>query len=188
MEKFIYLFIKNWLDAYNVGYNHYELYNGQPLDLTITNLYPAVYLEILPLEWKSLPGQIQEAEAIFRLHLVNEMYSSLDSDDKDINKSLDILDFTRDVYRALDMKSSDDDRIPQLIEHQEYYNINTMNRFRTIQNTKIKSRYITMIDYSAQIREYSNWKYNNYIDFNATTITGTTTSNTGVSFDIGGDF
>ena len=188
MEKFIYLFIKNWLDAYNVGYKHYELFNGQPSDLTVSNPYPAIYVEILPIEWKNLPGQIQEAEAIFRLHIVNEMYSSLDSDDKDIDKSLNHLDFTTDIYRALDMKSSDDDRIPQLLSNQEYYNINTMNRFRTIQNNKIKSRYITQIDYAAAIRECSNWKYQYYIDFNLDSITGTTTSNTGVSFDIGGEF
>jgi hypothetical protein len=187
MEKFIYLFIKNLLDAEKVDYKHYELFNNQPLNSAIINLYPAIYIEILPIEWDQRTYNIQESTATIRLHIVNEIYSSFDSDDANIDKSLDHLNFLTEVYKALSLKSSDSSNIPQLEEVEEYFNIGSLQRIRTSNITTSKSKYITMMDFESRIIDKSNWTYHNYDEFTLNTISGSTNSSTGLTFEIYGE-
>ena len=188
MDKYLYKFIHYWLKKAKVPFMHYSLFNNQPTDLTNSHPYPAIYLQILPIEWNYNPNRIAESVVTVRLHIVNEMYSSTDVRDKDIDKSLEHLDFLKKVYQALDSKSNDDDNQEVLFDDDSYYKVGTFDRLRTQHIQKIKARFYTQIDFQFAVQDRSAWRYNNFVDFTLDGLTGATNLSSGNTWTIEGSF
>ena len=76
------------------GIKNVALWNNQPANEPKENafLYPAVFLEFMPTEYRPLLNGVQEYDQILRLHICFESYK-----DEDIT----ILDLTQEVFKAV---------------------------------------------------------------------------------------
>lgn len=84
-----------YLDWYYGQYDEAEMQDGGELLWTT----PAQFVEFLPIEWETRPGNIQAANLRFHVHLVNESY---EQDDKRIlDAALNHLGQESNVFKSL---------------------------------------------------------------------------------------
>lgn len=84
---------------------YFDLWNRQ-LDFLAEDSpadYPAVYLELLPVEWQNLTHRIQEADLEFRLHIATRWYGQTYSTapEETTSEQLDYLDIPNKIFKVL---------------------------------------------------------------------------------------
>ena len=82
MKKQLYLAIKNRLKNIPGAdgqplFKHFDLWNQQVefMEQETPFLTPAVFVEFLPMKWRTLGNRVQDADLITRLHIVTEWHA-----------------------------------------------------------------------------------------------------------------
>lgn len=110
MKKQLYLAIVNRLknipgaDGESL-FKHFDLWNQQVefIEQETPFLTPAVFVEFLPLQWRTLGNRIQDADLTVRLHIVTE-WNALTADnvpDEEQIQALEYLDIVDSVVAAM---------------------------------------------------------------------------------------
>ncbi len=100
----IYKLFNYFIETYIPEVKHFSLYSANYINETNNNVirYPAVFIEILPAIANQYAGEAQYFNITVNLHIVSEMYTSFDSNDKMLDNSLAHLNVLNDIYYNLD--------------------------------------------------------------------------------------
>ena len=107
MKKQLYLAIKERLknipgaDGESL-FKHFDLWNQQVefIEQETPFLTPAVFVEFLPMKWRTLGNRVQDADLITRLHIVTEWHADYTPDDLE-DRALEYLDIVDNVVAAM---------------------------------------------------------------------------------------
>lgn len=82
---------------------HFDLWNENVAFIEQEAIFamPAVFVEFLPIDWKSLGGGVQSAQIQFRLHIVTNTKGSAADGSTYQPDALQLFDLLDDVHRAL---------------------------------------------------------------------------------------
>ena len=115
MKKQLYLAIKNRLKNIPGAdgqplFKHFDLWNQQVefIEQETPFLTPAVFVEFLPMKWRTLGNRVQDADLITRLHIVTEWHA-LTADytpDDEEDRALEYLDIVDSVVAAMPILST----------------------------------------------------------------------------------
>lgn len=86
-------------------FKHFDLWNQQVefIEQETPFLTPAIFVEFMPLQWRTLGNRVQDADLTTRLHIVTEWHA-LTADnvpDEEQNLALEYLDIVDSVVAAL---------------------------------------------------------------------------------------
>jgi hypothetical protein len=161
MLKQIFLDIENKLKTIKNAENEplfqfFDLWNRQVefMEQESGLLFPACFIEFLPISWKNQSQKVQDADLSIRLHIVTEWFAdTFDKTPENIRqKSLEMLDLENRVFKAL--------------QHFTPTNCNGFMRTQTVINhdhegcVDTRQEYIcNMLDYSALEADEQNYEY-----------------------------
>lgn len=129
MKKQLYLDIKNRLKSITDGHNeqlfqHFDLWNQQVefIEQETQFATPAVFVEFLPHDWKTLGNRVQSAELFVRLHIVTQWFN-------------DTADYTPDCFERMALEYLDIvDKVVAAMQNFSASNTNSWMRTKTIPN------------------------------------------------------
>lgn len=108
MKKQLYLDIKNRLKTIKDAndeqlFKHFDLWNQQVefIEQETPFQCPALFVEFLTHNWKTLGNKVQETELFIRLHIVTEWYAGTADYSETEDQALDYLDVVDAVVAAM---------------------------------------------------------------------------------------